>query len=327
MSTSAMSSYERSAWTASIERLNRHRESPIRQLASKATSPVREVLGGAWNKVPAHAGIEEQIGRAMAGMKTVTFDPALRSVNAQRSLRRLGVEDSDDLKALDLRTLDKSLPAVRTLYSGLALAEGAGSALAVTGAEVATTVSAGVTVGVAAGAIAADAVASMALMGRVIGHVAAGYGYDVRLPEEEAFALGIISLGTASTAAEKTAALTSLRRLTTQMMRQVTWNELNRNALVKVIDRIFLSLGEKLTKRKLAQAVPVAGVLINAGLSAHLVDTTYRAARDVYRLRFLSEKYGLDPREWVTDDASGGDDVLAEAMPELEIVDGGDSDG
>lgn len=93
------------------------------------------------------------------------------------------------------------------------MVEGGGSATAVTGAEESSTVSGGVTVGVAVAAIGGDAATSMALMGRVIGRVAAEYGYDVRLPKEEVFALGVMSLGTATTAAEKAAALASLRKL------------------------------------------------------------------------------------------------------------------
>ena len=73
---------------------------------------------------------------------------------------------------------------------------------------------------------------------------------------------------------------------------------LNEHALVKLIQKVYASLGEKLTKRKLGQAVPVAGVFINSGLSAYMIDSTYRAARDVYRLRFLSDKYDIDPSGW-----------------------------
>ncbi len=162
----------------------------------------------------------------------------------------------------------------------------------------------------------------MALMGRVIGRVAAEYGYDVRLPEEEVFALGVLSLGTASTAGEKAAALASLRRLTAQMMRQATWAELNQHSMVRLIQQVYAALGEKLTKRKLGQAVPVAGVLLNSGMSAYMIDSTYRVARDVYRLRFLSDKYDIDPSSW---GASGGtigpadeSDVLAAAFERTE---------
>lgn len=321
MSTEQMSPYELRAWNEAIERLNQRKTSRVRQAVGAATAPLKGAAANVWQAMPGHDEIEQQVFKALLGLKTLTFDPALRSVDATKTFRRHGVETGAGLLAFDLAELDRGLPITRTLYVGTAAAEGGGSALAVTGAEVSSTVTGGVTVGVAAAAIAADVATSMALMGRVIGRVAAEYGYDVRLPEEEAFALGVLSLGTASTAGEKAAALASLRRLTAQMMRQATWAELNEHALVKLIQKVYAALGEKLTKRKLGQAVPIAGVFINSGLSAYMVDSTYRAARDVYRLRFLSDKYGIDPSSWVgTAEAAGPDgapDVLAEALDEL----------
>lgn len=104
---------------------------------------------------------------------------------------------------------------------------------------------------------------------------------------------------------------------------------MNQHALVKLIQRVFTALGEKLTKKKLAQTVPIAGVFINAGLSAQMTDSTYRAARDVYRLRFLTDKYGIDPSGWVQTAEvivpDGPPDVLAAALDELGL--GADDSG
>lgn len=322
MTTSEMSSYERDAWNAAVARLNRQRDGRVRKALGTASAPATRAAKAAWAVVPRHEQLEEQVVKALSGMKSVTFDPALRSVNADKALKRHGVSSAEELHSLDLRRLDRSLPGFRTVFAAAALVEGGGSALAVTGAEVSATVSGGVAAGVVVGAIALDGATSMALMGRIIGQVAAEYGYDVRLPSEEAFALGVISLGTAATAAEKAAALRSLRLLTMRMMRQATWAELNQHALVKLIQRVFAALGEKLTKRKLAQTVPIAGVFINAGLSAQMADSTYRTARDVYRLRFLTDKYGIDPTGWVETSnetgPDGGPDLLAEALDEMD---------
>jgi hypothetical protein len=325
MTAQKMSPYEQTAWDATLRRLNRRRNSKARKAVGVATAPVKKAAEGAWHKVPVHQDVERQVMKALGGMKAVTFDPALRSVDAAKALKRHGVSNRAELLKLDLQQLDRSLPGFRTFYSALAMVEGGGSALVVTGAEVSSTVSGGVTVGVAVAAIGADAATSMALMGRVIGRVAAEYGYDVRLPEEEAFALGVMSLGTAATAAEKAAALANLRRLTTLMMRQPTWAELHKHALVKLIDQVFTGLGEKLVKRKLAQAVPVAGVLINAGLSAQMADGAYRSARDAYRLRFLSEKYGVDPMEWAGDQPDSFDDPTRSALDEMTSLDTADA--
>lgn len=181
----------------------------------------------------------------------------------------------------------------------LALTEGAASSVAVTGVTVSATVSGGTTAVVAIGAIATDVTVLLVGMGRIVALVAAHYGYDVRETDEQVFASGVLAYSTAGNASEKTAALTSLSRLTQQMMRQATWKQLENNYLVKVIESVFTALGFKLTKSKLAQAVPVAGAVINGGMNAHYVRNTFARAEHAYRLRFLTEKYDLDPTLWV----------------------------
>jgi len=97
--------------------------------------------------------------------------------------------------------------------------------------------------------------------------------------------------------------------------------------LVRVIERMYVSLGFKLTKKRLAQAVPAIGVAISATMSANSTKTTYERAEDAYRLRFLSDKYGIDPGDWVTglppdDEDSDDEDVIdvAEIMDEINAA-------
>jgi hypothetical protein len=239
----------------------------------------------------------------------LTFRPALRTVRADSVVRRVSarypaVEKLGDLRGLSLEDCDGLRRSGLGWTIGSA-AEGAASSIAVTGAEVSATVSGGTTAGVAVGAIVADVATTMAVMGRSIGVVASTYGYDVRQPEEELFALGVLSLASASTVSGKTAAMASLSRLTQQMMRQASWTQLRRHLLVDAIERSYKALGFRLTKEKLGQAVPVAGAVLNAGVNAGLVHRTFRRAEAVYRLRFLSEKYGIDPGEWRRDVPAG----------------------
>lgn len=315
-----MSPYERTAWTKSIERLNRDTDGATRRLTRRATDPIARRAGEVWSRTPGHAALEDQVRRALEGLISLTLQPAMGSVDLRRVRERLGVDVLSQVRTMDLERVDQAMPRSRTVYSLGALVQGSASAAAVTGAEVATTVSAGTTVGVAAGAIAVDTAASLALMGRIVASVAAHYGYDVRQPEEEVFALGVISFATAGTPPAKIAALASLSRLTQQMMRQATWAELNRHGIVRLIEQVFRGLGFKLTKRRLGQAVPVAGIVLNGGMSAHLADATFRNARNLYRLRFLTDKHGLDPAAWLTAAPSpaADDDVLGLALDELD---------
>ena len=125
--------------------------------------------------------------------------------------------------------------------------QGAATSLAITGAEVSNTVRGGATAGVIVGAVALDTVASLAMMGRSVGSVAARYGYDVRLPDEELFAMGVLSLGMAGSVTAKYEALSALSRLSQQMMRGATWKQLNEHILVRAIARTYQLLGLKLT--------------------------------------------------------------------------------
>jgi hypothetical protein len=113
----------------------------------------------------------------------------------------------------------------------------------------------------------------------------------------------------------KASALASLARLTQDMMRRATWTQLDQHLLVQVVNRAFASLGLKLTQKKLAQVVPIAGVFISSGLNLQLVRRVHAAAVDAYRLRFLTVKYGLEP--------SASTDVIpleGEASDEEDVI-------
>jgi EcsC protein family len=317
-----MSAYEMRAWSKAVERLNKRDESPARRAVSRVTKPIGAAARTAWAGVPLHEDVESLVADALQGLFKVTFGPAMNSVNPQKVAKRIGTP-FEDFRTLDLQTLDLAVPRTRWLYTGGALAQGSATALMVTGAAVSSTVSGGTTAVVAVGAVAADVAASIGLMGRIVAKVAAHYGYDVRLPEEELFVLGVISLGTAGAPTTKVQALSSLSRLTQQMMRQPTWAQLNNNGWVQLVQKVFDALGLRLTQQKLGQTIPFLGVLVNGGLSAEMADRTFRRAHDAYRLRFLSDKYGKDPSAWlVSDGPVGPDDVLDPAIAELSSDEG-----
>ena len=331
-----MSAYDRTAWDACLKavydpRVRRLVPPRVRELTGKAS----KVVSAGYEKVPGHEQADWVLEKAFDGSMALTFRPALRTVRPDSVVRRVSTRHPSVKKMSDLRGL--SLEECDTLRrSGLgwtigSAAEGAASSIVVTGAEVSATVSGGVTAGVAIGAIATDVAATMAVMGRSIGVVASTYGYDVGLPEEELFALGVMSLASASTLSGKTAAMASLSRLAQQMMRRAAWAQLRCYWLVNAIDHAYKALGFTLTKKKLAQAVPVAGAVLNAGVNASLVHRTFRRAEAAYRLRFLSEKYDIDPAEWRRDLPAGSDEaedvvqVDEELEAEIERAQGSES--
>lgn len=316
-----LSTYERRAWEQSLRRLHEAPSSAsmtkARQIVSRGTSSISQFTDG---HVPVET-IKAIASKTMNGAVDLTFKPALKSASLEGTLRGYQKKHGDafsveDLRKLDLEHLDR-FRRRKGGYVATSAMQGAAASLSITGTEVASMVTLGTSAGAIVGAVAADAVASLALMGRTVGSVAVRYGYDVRLPEEELFAMSVMSLGMATTLEAKHTALAGLSRLTQEMARQATWRKLNKHVLVKVTNRFYQSLGLRLTKRKLAQIVPVLGVGISAALSANITRTAYDRAEDVYRLRFLSDKYGIDPAEWMADTSR----VDEQSPEQLEIPD------
>lgn len=304
-----MSAYDHKVWTSLGDQVlaKQERRFKVPEGVKRASKKVTGRTGQAWESLPGHAQLAARVEQALEGFRAVTLDPALASVRQRRVLdaydKEYGVslDNLSDIRNLRLEQCDRVVPNLRFIYSVGSGLEGAGASLAITGAEVSASVSGGTTTVVAIGAVAADAALVLAALARVVAHTAAYYGYDVRQPEEELFALGVISLSSASSGPAKVAALAELSRLTQQMMRRATWEVLGKEPIVKVIQQVYARLGLRITKAKLAQTVPVAGVAISAGMNMAAVQAVARDAGLAYRLRFLCDRYGLDPQQVVED--------------------------
>lgn len=212
------------------------------------------------------------------------------------------LEHLDDIRRLDLKTVDDvaSFTRLHYTYAASAAAEGAAAGLAVGGGQAA--VAAGTVAGAGAGAapglgviasaMGADIATLLIACSRVIAHDALYYGYDPRDPAEEIFMMQVIGLGLAVTPSAKAVAYQQLAILTRSLATNMAWRQLNQQTLVKVAQRFAAQFGQKLTKKKLGQFVPVAGVGIGAALNWKMVDDVASAAYWAYRERFLYEKGG-----------------------------------
>lgn len=316
-----MSGYERRAWDALVDAATTTQppgpfESLSQGLLGRAQQVVTQLRSGIEQVPGATAAIgklDQLTTKALETLHTVLVERGLNSVKpanvfAMFADEGITVGSYDDVRRLDLRHCDGSVPRRKERYIALAVAEGAASSLAVTSAAVSSTVSGGTTLTVAASAVVADVTAVMVGMGRIVALVAAHYGYDVREPDEQAFATGVIAYSVAGNSAEKAAALASLSRLTQQMMRRESWQHLEQRQAANVIQQVSTALGFRLAKRKLAQAVPVLGAVVNGGLNARIAHRTFERAQHAYRLRFLTEKHDLDAAQWAPVVAS--DDVI-----------------
>ncbi|CAO1649204.1 EcsC family protein [Salinibacterium sp. NYA9b] len=315
-----MTSYEQRAWSKLIADERSRRKS----LRTRATNKVSNAVSTAATKAAEAAqklpggekltgGIDASIQYALTGAAKAIFMPAIASVSIERRSNRLRkrhpeIGDTSPFFFLDLMALDKGRP--RQIIPLTGALGSAGASIAITGAEVSATVSGGATAGVIVVAIAGDVGVSLALLGRAIAEVAVHYGFDPNEPSEEAFLMGVLTYSTATSLEGKATALTALARLSQQMMRKATWKELEKDVLVKFIQTVFTKIGVKLTHKRLAQIVPVLGGVISAGLSYDMLSRALGDATRIYRVRYLSEKYGLSFDDWL-------DQTMAHDMTEF----------
>jgi hypothetical protein len=283
--------------------------------------------------------------KALGGLLDLSARAARGSVRQSAvvaAYRKRGYEVHviDDIAKLDLQTIDRVKPNLALSYTAAATVEGAAAGFAVSGGEI---VAAGGSVfgagagaapgiGTVVGAMAADAAAVLVAANRAVAHTAAYYGYDLKRPEEQVFAMAVLSVGTAAQAG-KASAYVELNKLVQLLARRATWEQLRRRGATRVIEKVFTRLGYRITQRKLGQAVPVVGTVLGAGMNARLLSSVTDDANHIYRERFLRERYGLTPasasspvhNEHVIDVA---EIVEAEILDEHEGTDGdGVADG
>jgi hypothetical protein len=322
-----MSEYERKAWEALLDAatgaersgrfatLSQGIRRRAQQVAAQARSTVEQVPGA----TAVIGTLDNLMTKAMETLHTVLVERGLNSVKPDNVFAMFAdqgvvVASYGQVRPLDLQQCDRSVPRRKERYLALAVAGGAASSLAVTGSVLSSAVTGGTSMTVAASAVVADVTAVMVGMGRIVALVAAHYGYDVREPDEQAFASGVIAYSAAGDSAEKAAALASLSRLTQQMMRRTSWRHLKPEQADNVIQQVSVALGFRMAKHKLAQAVPVLGAAVNGGLNARIAHTTFERAQQAYRLRFLTEKHDLDAGRWAP--VVSGNDVI-----DLPLVD------
>ncbi len=314
-----MSTYDRKAW----QEIRRWREpssgrhlvpSSVKRLAASG----RRQLGAGVNAVPGSAAVLGAVEGAVSGLLGSVDRVAVATVHRKAILARFNkhghqVGELADIRSLDLRDIDKVKPRVDLRYTLASMGEGAlagaamsgGYVVAAGGAVAGAGAGAAPGVGILVATTAADAVAVLAASSRVSAEIAAYYGYDVEVPHERVYAAGVLNVGLASQAGKVAA-----------------YQELNKNVMASVIKSVYGRFGVTLTQKKLGQAVPLVGIVVGAGLNAATISGVAEAAENIYRERFLREKYGI-PEDTVTRVVAAVDVGVVDVAEilEAEIVD------
>lgn len=235
-------------------------------------------LGVVIKKAAAAAGLDAVFGKALAGAAKVLGNVAAGTVRPEAvhaEFRKAGhdVHGGEHVSGLDLKHVDKVVGSLDVKYIGAAFAEGAAAG--------------------AAGlpGLVADVPALIALNLRAIAEYATCYGFDVSSQRERLFVMHVLGLASSPSDAAKVDVMAQLAKLAADAAKKKTWKELEKGVLTGIIQKIAKALGIRLTKAKLAQAVPIMGAAVGGGFNAYYTARVCDAAWHLYRERFLARKY------------------------------------
>lgn len=292
--------------------------------------PIPDAATGPWEAVSNNLGNFV----ATAAAHSVSAD----TVVAQYAKAGHDIADLTAIRNLDLSAIDSvaNIDRLGWRHSGTAALSGLTAGAAISGAEV--MLAKGSIAGkgankapsfaVVATAMTADLAATLTLAARTVSSIAAWYGFDPREPEEQVFIMSVMRLGLATGQSAKTAAYFEVSQLSQLLFRNATWEKLSEKVLTRIVQQFATQAGFSLTKRKLGQAVPVAGIAVGMGMNATLIQRVSKAADTAYRERFLLGKSGgtlsLDPSVApMAAEAEGGMSVIEllsdeGALPQIE---------
>jgi hypothetical protein len=125
---------------------------------------------------------------------------------------------------------------------------------------------------------------------RAIGEYATYYGFDVTLENERLFVLHILGLASCSDDETRATALAELTKVAASLESDKPSNEIAESTFATVVPELAESLTKRLARAKLAQVVPVAGVLSSGPFNTRYTDRVCEAAFHLYRERFLQRR-------------------------------------
>lgn len=302
-----MSAYDAAAWRAiqSWKQPSSARKVLPDGLQKRLASAGASLQRGA-EQLPGAKQVAAAVEGALSGATSFVDRLAVASLRQKSVLMKYEkaghrVAELASIRDLELQDIDRVKPRLTLRYTSGAGLEGVAAGAVMSGVSVGAAAGTAATGGAAAApsmavvlsTVAADSAAVLAASSRLVAETSAYYGYDPELPGEQLFAAAVLGVGLASQGA-KLAAYEELVKLVRALATKQTWQVLDKNVVTKVVSQIYKRFGERLTKRKLGQMVPVVGIGLAAGLNAKTLHSVGDAAEMLYRERFLIEKYKLD---------------------------------
>ena len=292
------------------------------RIRSYVLTPVKKVVGLA-GKIPGAAAIACWISSAVLGLVEKATSAAESSVRRERivtAYRRAGndVECLEDIRNLNLAEIQLVRPHLKVGYAAVSATEGAVSSVVATGGAVAAILGLGIAsapgIGVVAGAIGLDIATFLASSARLVSHTAAYYGYDTKDPAEKLFSAMVLSQAIAPRsslddhAVEKETSMLVFNKVVRKLTKRGSMGSVGNNVLTASVNSLFAALGARLVGMKMAQILPIVGIIVGMVLNASLIRTIGVSADNLYRERLLLERYGQEETDAETEAPSDGAD-------------------
>lgn len=304
------------------------------RIRSYVFTPLKKVVGLA-GKMPGVAAVAGWISSAVLGLVEKATSAAESSVRRERIVkahRRAGndVECLEDIRNLDLAEIQLVRPHLKVGYAAVTATEGAVSSVFATGGAVAAILGLGIAsapgVGVIAGVIGLDIATFLASSARLVSHTAAYYGYNTKDPTEKLFSAMVLSQAIAprSTAddhvVEKQTSMLVFNKVVRKLTKRGSMESVGNNALTASVNSLFAALGARLVGMKMAQILPIIGIIVGMVLNASLMRTIGVTADHLYRERLLIERYGQDKSASDREEADDEDDLDTEVARYIELA-------
>ena len=292
------------------------------RIRSYVLTPVKKVVGLA-GKIPGAAAIACWISSAVLGLvekATAAAESSVRRERIVKAYRRAGndVECLEDIRNLNLAEIQLVRPHLKVGYAAVSATEGAVSSVVATGGAVAAILGLGIAsapgIGVVTGAIGLDIATFLASSARLVSHTAAYYGYDTKDPAEKLFSAMVLSQAIAPRSAaddhavEKATSMRVFNKVVRKLTKRGSMGSVGNNALTASVNSLFAALGARLVGMKMAQILPIVGIIVGMVLNASLIRTIGVSADNLYRERLLLERYGQDEADAKTEAPSDGAD-------------------
>ena len=324
-----MTDGDRAQWDAIQEwkaaQVNPHSPRVITQrIRSYVLTPLKKVVGLA-RKIPGVAAIAVWISSAVLGLvekATSTAESSVRRERIVKAYRRAGndVECLEDIRNLNLTEIQLVRPHLKVGYAVVTATEGAVSSVFATGGAVATLLGLGIAsapgIGVIMGAIGFDIATFLASSARLVSHTAAYYGYDTKDPAEKLFSAMVLSQAIAPRskaddhAVEKATSMRVFNKVVRKLTKRGSMESVGNNALTASVNSLFAALGTRLVGLKMAQILPIIGIIVGMALNVSLIRTIGVTADNLYRERLLLERYGQEESDAEAEAPSDGTDDL-----------------